>query len=137
MTRFAEDFGVLGKQGNLSWALVVQNLSFDIIPLFPLTGTAGVALGTDATWHLAFDYKVDFSDTSNLKQTGALGGELLIDDGLVLRGGLRRDFTADINWVSAGFAVLTSGAGLQVSWRRRINGPFDQILEAGITLFLE
>jgi hypothetical protein len=137
ITKFAEDAGVLGKQGNFSWALMVQNLSFDNIPLFPLTGTAGVALGTDATWHLAFDYKLDFSDTNNLKSTGALGGELLIEDGLVLRAGLRRDFTADINWVSAGFAVLTTGAGLQISWRRRVNGSFDQIFEAGITLFLE
>jgi hypothetical protein len=137
VTKFAEDFGVLSKSGNFSWALVIQNLSFDIVPLFPLTGTAGIALGSDTTWHLAFDYKVDFSDTSNLKHTGMLGGEWLVDEGIVLRGGFRRDFTADINWVSAGFAVLTTGAGLQVSWRRRINGPFDQIFEAGITLFLE
>jgi hypothetical protein len=137
VTKFAEDVGVLSKTGSFSWALVVQNLSFDVVPLFPLTGTAGVAFGSDTSAHLAFDYKVDFSDTSHLKHTGMLGGEWLVDDGFVLRGGLRRDFTADINWVSAGVAVLTTGASLQVSWRRRVNGPFDQILEAGITLFLE
>jgi hypothetical protein len=137
ITKFAEDVGVLSKQGNFSWALVVQNLAFSNVPLFPLTGTAGIAWGTDATWHLAFDYKLDFSDTNNLKHTGALGGEILVGEGIVLRGGFRRDFTADANWVSAGVAVLTTSAGVQVAWRRRVTGNFDQVLEAGITLFLE
>jgi hypothetical protein len=137
VSKFVEDVGILSRPGAFSWALVVQNLSFDKVPLFPMTGTAAVAWGSDASWHLAFDYKVDFSDSSNLKQTGALGGEVLVDDGIVLRGGLRRDFTADIFWVSAGIGFLTSGGGLQLAWRRRVTGPFDQIFEAGITLFLE
>jgi hypothetical protein len=137
VAKWAEDIGVLSHQGNFSWALVLQNLSLEKMPLFPLTGTAAVAWGSDATWHLAFDYKVDFSDTSNLKQTGALGGEILLEEGIVLRGGLRRDFTADINWISAGVAFLTTGGGLQLAWRRRVTGNFDQIFEAGITLFLE
>jgi hypothetical protein len=103
ITKFAEDVGILSKQGNFSWALVV----------------------------------LDFSDTNNLKHTGALGGEVLLGEGIVLRGGFRRDLTADANWISAGVAVLTSGAGLQVAWRRRVTGNFDQVLEAGITLFLQ
>jgi hypothetical protein len=137
VAKWAEDIGMLSHQGNFSWALVLQNVSLEKMPLFPLTGTAAVAWGSDATWHLAFDYKVDFSDTSNLKQTGALGGEILLEEGVVLRGGLRRDFTADINWISAGVAFLTTGGGLQLAWRRRVTGNFDQIFEAGITLFLE
>lgn len=137
VAKWAEDIGILGKPGALSWAVVLQNIAFDKLPLFPLTGTAALAWGSDATWHLAFDYKVDLSDTTHLKQTGALGGELLVDDGIVLRGGLRRDFTADIWWASAGVAFLTSGGGLQLAWRRRLTGNFDQIFEGGITLFLE
>ena len=136
VAKWAEDVGLLVHHGNFAWALVGQNLSFDKIPLFPTTGTAGIAWGSDANWHLAFDYKIDFSDSSRLKQTGALGGEMLLDE-IVLRGGLRRDFTADIWWVSAGVAFLTSGGSLQFAWRRRVTGPFDQIFEGGITLFLE
>jgi hypothetical protein len=134
---WAEDVGVLSKHGNFSWALVMQNVGFSSVPLFPTTGTVGVAWGSDTNWRLAMDYKVDLSDTNNLKHSGMAGGELLLEEGLALRAGFRRDFTADINWVSAGVAFLTSGGGLQIAWRRRVTGPFDQIWEAGLTLYLE
>jgi hypothetical protein len=135
--KWAEDVGVLSKRGSFSWAIAFQNLSFDRIPLFPATGTAGVAWGNDADWHLALDYKADLSDTSNIKSSGAFGGELLVDQNIALRGGLRHDFSNDIWWVSAGVGILTSGGGLQIAWRRRVTGPFDQIFEAGLTLYLE
>jgi hypothetical protein len=137
VARWAQDLGLLSRHGPFSWALVAQNLSTDNLPLFPRTGTIGVAWGSDASARAAFDYKIDFSDTNNVKQSGALGGEWLVEEGFVLRGGLRRDFTANAWWVSAGVAFLTTGGGLQFAWRRRVTGPFDQIFEGGITLFLE
>ena len=135
--KWAQDVGILSKRGGFSWAVVVQNISLEKLPLFPLTATAGLALGTDTDWHLAFDYKADLSDTNNVKHKAALGGEVLLSEGMALRAGATYDATAKYWWASAGVAFLTEKGGLQLVWRRRVSGPFDQFFEAGLTLYLE
>jgi hypothetical protein len=135
--KWAQDVGILSHNGGFSWAAVVQNLSLEKLPLFPVTATAGLAWGADTDWHLAFDYKADLSDTSNIKNKAALGAEVLASEGLALRGGATWDVTAHLWWVSAGVAILTEKGGLQLVWRRRVSGGFDQFFEAGITLYLE
>jgi hypothetical protein len=128
--------GLLSRRGNFSWAAVVQNISTQKIPLFPLTGTAGVAWGNDTDWHLAFDYRADFSDTAHVKHKAAAGLEVLVDT-FALRGGATWDATAHLWWASAGIGILTEKGGLQLVWRRRVSGGFDQLFEAGITVYLE
>jgi len=135
--KFAQDIGFLGRRGNFAWAAVMQNISTEKIPLFPLTGTVGVAWGTDADWHIAFDYKADLSDTSSVKNRLAGGLEVLVGDALALRGGVTWDTSAQQWWLSAGAGLLTEKGGLQVVWRRRIEGPYDQFFQAGITVFLQ
>ena len=135
--KFAQDVGVLSKRGNFSYAAVLQNISTEKIPLFPLTGTAAVAWGTDADWHIAFDYKADLSDTSSVKSKLASGLEVLLGDALALRGGATWDLSASQWWLSAGIGILTEKGGLQIVWRRRIEGPYDQLYEAGLTIFLQ
>jgi hypothetical protein len=135
--KWAEDLGILSRRGGFSWAAVVQNISLDKLPLFPLTATGGLAWGADTDWHLAFDYKADLSDSSNIKHKAALGAEVLVSEGLALRGGATWDATAHYWWASAGVAFLTEKGGLQLVWRRRVSGPFDQFFEAGLTIFLE
>jgi len=137
VAKWAEDLGVLSKSGNFSWAAVVQNISTEKLPLFPLTGTLGVAWGDDRDWHLAFDYKADLSDTSNVKHKAAAGLEIMVEDSVALRGGATWDASAKLWWASAGVALLTGKGGLQLVWRRRVSGGFDQLFEAGITLYLE
>ena len=137
VAKWAQDVGVLSKRGNFSWAAVVQNISTEKLPLFPLTGTLGVAWGDDRDWHLAFDYKADFSDTSNVKHKAAAGLEILVEDSVALRGGATWDASAHLWWASAGVAFLTEKGGLQLVWRRRVSGGYDQLFEAGLTLFLE
>ena len=34
-------------------------------------------------------------------------------------------------------AILTEKGGLQIVWRRKVEGSFDQFFEAGLTLYLE
>ena len=137
--RFAQDFGILSKRGNFSYALVVQNLSTRSIPAFPILATAAIALGTDTDWHLSFDYKADLSDTKNVKSKIAGGGELLIEQVFALRAGGTFDATRELWWISAGIGLLTEKGGVQIVWRRRVAGlpGFDQFFEGGITLFLE
>lgn len=136
--KWAQDFGVLSRRGGFSWAAVMQNVSTQKLALFPLTATAGVAWGADTDWHLAFDYKADLSDTSNVKSKAGLGAEVLVADGLALRGGATWDASAHLWWASAGVGILTEKGGLQVVWRRRVSGEgFDQFFEAGLTLYLE
>jgi hypothetical protein len=135
--KWAQDFGLLAKRGNFSYALVVQNVSFSTTPLFPLTTTAGIAWGSDFDWHIAFDYKADFSDTSNVKNTLEGGAEYLLDQGLALRLGGTWDVTRKVGFISAGVGIQTEIGGLQLAWRRRLSGPFDQVLEAGITAYFE
>jgi hypothetical protein len=135
--RWAQDVGLLARRGNFSWATVVQNVSTSKIPLFPLTATAAVAWGTDADWHLAFDYRADLSDSSNVKSRLSAGGELLVADAIALRGGATWDTTARHWWLSAGVGLLTERGGVQVVWRRRVEGPYDQLFEAGLTIYLE
>ena len=134
---WAQDFGILSKTGNFSFAAVVQNISLEKIELFPLTGTVGVAWGNDADWHLAFDYKTDFSDTSHLKHKTSMGLEILLEQAVALRTGATWDVSASMWWWSAGVGFLTEKGGLQLVWRRRVSGGFDQFFEAGITLYLE
>jgi hypothetical protein len=135
--KFAQDIGVLSRRGNFSWAAVLQNISLDKIPLFPLTATAAVAWGTDSDWHLAFDYRADLSDTSNVKNKLAAGAEVLVGDVLAMRGGATWDVTSHQWWISAGLGLLAEKVGFQVAWRRRIEGPYDQFFEGGITIFLQ
>jgi hypothetical protein len=135
--KWAQDVGLLARRGTFSWAAVVQNIALDKIPLFPLTGTASMSWGTDADWHLAFDYKADFSDTSHVKSKLALGGELLAGESVVLRAGATRDISANQWWLSAGVGLLSEKGGLQVVWRRRVTGPYDQFFEGGLTIYLE
>src|SRR5437588_626303 len=40
--KWAQDVGLLARRGNFSWAAVLQNVSIDKIPLFPLTATAAM-----------------------------------------------------------------------------------------------
>src|ERR1041384_6568317 len=133
--KWAQDVGILSKKGGFSWAAVVQNISTEKLALFPLTATAGMAWGADTDWHLAFDYKADFSVTSHVKHKAALGAEVLVSDGLALRGGATWDASVHQWWASAGAAILTEKGGLQLVWRRRVSGPYDQFFEAGATLY--
>lgn len=135
--KWAQDIAILSHSGNFSWAAVVQNISTVNIPLFPLTGTLAVAWGNDRDWHLAFDYKADFSDTSHVKHKAALGGELLVGESIALRSGATWDTTARLWWLSAGVGFLTERGGLQLVWRRRVSGGYDQFFEGGLTIFLE
>jgi hypothetical protein len=137
VAKWAQDVGLLSRRGNFSWAAVVQNISTQKLPLFPLTGTAAVAWGTDTDWHLAIDYKADFSDTGNVKHKAAIGGEVLMEDTFALRAGATWDASAQLWWASAGIGLLTEKGGLQFVWRRRVSGGFDQLFEAGLTLYLE
>jgi hypothetical protein len=135
--KWAQDVGVLSRRGSFSWAAVVQNISTEKIPLFPPTGTLGVAWGSDADWHLAIDWKSDFSDTGHIKHKVATGFEVLVGDALVLRAGGTRDITANLWWLSAGIGILTERGGLNLVWRRKVTGAYDQFFMAGITLYLE
>ena len=137
IAKWAQDVGILSRRGNFSWAAVVQNITTEKLRLFPHTATAAMAWGSDADWHLAFDYRVDFSDTNNLKHKAALGLEVLADESIALRGGATWDATARQWFASAGIGFLTEKGGLQLVWRRRVEGPYDQFFEAGVTLYLE
>jgi len=136
--QFAQDFGILVRSGSFGYAAVVQNVSTSAVPGFPLTTTGAIAWGTDATWHLAIDYKADLSDTQNVKHRGSGGLEFLVGESIALRGGVTWDATHDLWWVSGGVGLLTDKAGVQFVLRRRVNGPgFDQFFEGGFTLYLE
>ena len=137
VAKWAQDLGVLSKRGSFSWAAVVQNISTEKLPLFPLTGTVGFAWGEDTDWHLAFDYKADFSDSSHVKHKAATGLEVLVGESIALRGGLTWDASAHLWWASTGVGLLTERGGLQLVWRRRVSGGYDQLFEAGLTLYLE
>lgn len=115
----------------------MQNLSTEDIPLFPRTGTVGVAFGSDADYHLAFDYKIDLSDTAHLRHKLAAGLEVLLDQSIALRAGYTWSPTFGQHWVSAGVGLVTDKVGLSISWRRRVVGPLDQFLQAAVTLYLE
>ena len=136
--RFAQDVGLLAHRGNFAYAIAFQNLATSSIPLFPITSTAAVAWGTDSDWHLAIDYKADLSDLKNVKSRVAAGVELLVDPALAVRGGATWDASARIWWASLGLGILTEKGGVQFVWRRRVAGDgFDQLFEAGITVYLE
>ncbi len=137
---FAEDLGVMGRAGSFQFGAVLQNINFTFtpMPLFPLTGGLGISYGSDTDWHLAADYKVDLSDTSNLKNLFAFGGEYLFDKTFVLRSGYRLDSTNHIGWLTFGASVVTEKFAFGVALRRRVRGGnMEQALEANITVYLE
>ncbi len=137
--QFMEDVGLLSKRGNFSYGLAVRNISLSPALLFPLTSAVGLAWGNDADYHLAFDYKTDLSSFSNLKHTVNGGFELLLGDSFPLRVGLSWDLTHHLTMASFGVGILTQAGGVQFAYRRRIHGELgaDQVLEAGVTLYLE
>lgn len=136
--KWSQDIGLLARRGSISYAAVVQNISFSSLgPLFPLTTTAAVAWGSDTDWHLALDYKADLSDTSHIKSKFGGGLEYLFEQVVALRAGGTYDPTSQQAYFTAGISVLAELGGVHVALRRRIQGGFDQVLEAGITLYLE
>ena len=138
ITKVAQDIGLLARRGSFSYAAVVRNISFSSLgPLFPLTTTAAVAWGSDADWHLALDYKADLSDTNNIKNRFSGGVEYLIEQSAVLRAGGTYDATNKLLYFTAGLSLLAEYGGVHVAFRRRLQGGFDQVLEAGITVYLE
>ena len=72
-----------------------------------------------------------------MKHKAALGAEVLIEDAIALRGGATWDGSAHLWWASAGIGFLTEKGGLQLVWRRRVSGSYDQFFMAGLTLYLE
>ena len=134
--RFAQDVGILARRGDFSFAAVVQNISLQSHPLFPLTTTLAVQYGSDASSHLAFDYKADLADTSNPKHKLAAGYEILLD-AFAVRAGGTYDATNKLWWLSGGVGLLTEKGGVQLVYRRRLSGELDYLFEAGLTLFLE
>jgi hypothetical protein len=135
--RFAQDVGLLLRRGNVSWAVTGQNLAWSNIPLFPPSTTFAVAIGSDADYHLALDYKLDLKDTSNVKHRLSAGYEMLIGQAFAPRIGFARDFTQGLSWFAVGFGLLTEKGGLQFAYQRRIQGGFEHIFEFGLTLYLE
>jgi hypothetical protein len=136
---FTEDLGLMTKAGSFNFGATLQNisLSFDNPPLFPLNLTTGIAYGSDTDWHLAADYKLDLSNSSNLRHTLSFGGEVILDQSLVLRSGYRWAITDQLGWLTFGASVVTEKLSVSVAFRRRVSGNLEQALEAGVTLFLE
>ena len=137
---FAEDIGIMGRVSSFQFGAVLQNINFSFtpMPLFPLTGGLGISYGSDTDWHLSADYKVDLTDTSNLKNLFAFGGEYLFDKTFVLRSGYRLDSTNHLGWLTFGASVVTEKFAFGVALRRRVHGPnMEQALEANITFYLE
>ena len=134
--RFVQDFGLLSRRGDFSLALVVQNISTSSMPLFPLTATAGFALGNDASSHFAFDYKADLHDLDHPQHKLAAGYEFVLD-AFALRAGGTWDASHSLWWVSAGLGILTEKGRAQIAYRRRLTGDVDHVLEAGFTVYLE
>jgi hypothetical protein len=135
--KFAQDFGLLLRRGNVSWAVTGQNLALSNVPLFPPSTTFAFALGSDADYHLAVDYKLDLQDTSRVKHKLSVGYEFLIEQAFAPRIGFARDFTQGLSWFATGFGFLTEKGGLQFAYQRRVQGGFDHIFEVGLTLYLE
>lgn len=137
--QFMEDIGLLSKRGDLSYSLVVRNLSLSAVPLFPLTGTVGFAYGSDADWHLAADYKSDLSDFSNIKHTLNGGFEVLLGESFPIRFGTSWDISHHLTSLTFGGGILTQSGGIQFVYRKRVHGEsgIETMLEAGITLYLE
>ncbi|MBS2022289.1 MAG: hypothetical protein JST92_07750 [Deltaproteobacteria bacterium] len=135
--QFAQDLGILGGGGGFSYAVVMQNISTSAIPGFPLTGIAGIAFGSDQSYRIAIDYKTDLSDTSNVKHRLNTGLEFALDTSIYVRGGYDWSPTFHQHWVSAGLAFITDRVSVSLAWQRRVVGPLDQQLQAGITLYLE
>jgi len=132
-----QDLGLLVRRGNFSWAAVVQNIGTKALPLFPLTATAGMSVGSDASSHLAFDYKADLHDSNDVKHRLAAGYETLFDGTFPVRLGGTYDASSKDWWISAGVGILTQSFGFQLVWRRKLTGELDQFFQAGITLYLE
>ena len=135
--KFAQDFGLLLRRGNVSWAVTGQNLALSNVPLFPPSTTFAFALGSDADYHLAVDYKLDLQDTSRVKHKLSVGYEFLIEQAFAPRIGFARDFTQGLSWFATGFGFLTEKGGLQFAYQRRVQGGFDHIFEVGLTLYIE
>jgi hypothetical protein len=135
--KFAQDLGLLLRRGNVSWAVTGQNLALSNVPLFPPSTTFAFALGSDADYHLAVDYKLDLQDTSNVKHKLSVGYEFLIEQAFAPRIGFARDFTQGLSWFATGFGILTEKGGLQFAYQRRVQGGFDHLFEVGLTLYLE
>lgn len=98
---------------------------------------AGVAVGDDRSFHLAFDWRGDTQREDELTSLYAVGGEVLVADAVPLRAGYVNDGTRHASFWSAGAGYVSSaGVAIDVAYRQCIERSDERIVAVGLKLFL-
>jgi hypothetical protein len=106
--------------------------------LQPRAYGAGVAVGDDRTFHLAFDWRGDARDPGKLTHLYAVGGEVLLADAIPIRGGYLKDDTRHASFWSAGAGYVSSaGFGIDLAYRQCIERSDERVLAVGLKLFVQ
>ena len=105
--------------------------------LSPTGAAAGIAVGSDRSFHVAGDWLIQWDANGAKKNTWAVGAEVLVADLVPLRAGLTRDEWRDGQWWSVGAGVVTSsGVAFDLAYRQAIGGGDSRLFAAGLKVFL-
>ncbi|AKU91784.1 hypothetical protein [Vulgatibacter incomptus] len=98
---------------------------------------AGIAVGTDTSFRLAFDTVWDVSQADTGIAWHA-GGEYLFDDFMPIRAGFKRLEREDRNYVSGGFGFISDRAGIEFAYVQslRKGESSDRIFSFTLSFFL-
>lgn len=103
--------------------------------LTPRALGAGVAIGPDDVFHITGDFYREWG-LAGPRNVWAAGGELFLFDVVAVRGGWLFDPGRHSQWWSGGLGFMTSGFGMDVTYRQAFGGANWRVLAAGIKVLL-
>jgi hypothetical protein len=105
--------------------------------VMPRGAGAGIAVGTDRTFHITADWHADFDRQSKTTHAFGVGGEILVADLVPLRAGYLHDDILGGQWWSVGAGIVSaSGVALDLSYRQSFDDTSRRTLAVGLKIFL-
>lgn len=133
------DVGVLWQVADY---LSVGGTGYNLVPVgnaavAPMGAGAGVAVGSDTSFQLTFDWRADFDRGTRTKNRYAVGAEALLFQFVPVRAGWMDDEVYGAKWWSAGVGlVTTAGVALDVGYRQMTSDASIRVIAANLKLFL-
>ncbi len=124
------DFVTLGAAG--------YNLIDVDSPEAPRQVGAGVAVGSDTSFRLAFDTRFDFADEDATRFSYHAGGEYLFDGLMAIRAGFKRFPDENRNFVSGGVGFISQAAAIEAAYVQNLRSGEggDRIFSFTLKFFL-
>ncbi len=137
ITGFTLDLGgILQVTSSLNLALTGQNLIAKNPYLYPRLMGMGISYAFENILLVEFDTVLNFSSAESVKPRYHTGLELFLAKTYALRGGAQYDALLQGTYITAGLGLISTKAGLDLSFRQMVSGGAETIFAFGLRFLL-